>query len=484
MKLSDQIYYQFLESTASRWEPEVLVFLHGLGMDHTSWRNLLPYLRQNYHVLLIDVRGHGNSQKGAEKITWKLLVEDVRFILNKLQITQAHLVGHTLGGYLAIQLAKEFPELVQSLVLISTACVFPESWGEVVLTYKRKLAEKGMKGFSRDIIPYICHPLTDEKELLLETAFNKASIDIYFDLFHLIAQTNWSLILQRLHCPILNLSGEWDPIYPPNVISLGVIYMSNARYLIVPGASNAIQLDQPKVVSEWIMNFIDTEKERLFYANDSFLSNYYSKVKETVSMVSEIDNTETGIAVQVNDCFRVEVNGVEVLEGWNQRNAKYLLLYLLVHGSATREQLCDAIWPEIEIGRAKGYLRVSLNHLRKLIEQPDQEQLLYVDKEHVFLGKNVKSDYHCLKKLIQECKGEEVTEKKLQLIENLQELVTLPLFPGFYQEWVNRLREEMENDLYDLFYWAMRALADQEGWKKIKLVTRFKELENIYSIAK
>ncbi len=100
---------------------EVIVLIHGMGGDLNGWLFNQPALAERYRVVALDLPGHGGSAKTVETGSLEELAEAVSGLLATVGIDSAHLVGHSLGGSVAVQLATDKPELVRSLTLIGSA---------------------------------------------------------------------------------------------------------------------------------------------------------------------------------------------------------------------------------------------------------------------------------------------------------------------------------------------------------------------------
>jgi len=94
-----------------------LVLLHGIGLDRRSWDPVVPALARNFDVIAVDLPGFGDSAPGQADP--KALAEAVAGLLTELGVTSPHLAGHSLGGWVALELAGLGP--VASLTLLSPA---------------------------------------------------------------------------------------------------------------------------------------------------------------------------------------------------------------------------------------------------------------------------------------------------------------------------------------------------------------------------
>jgi 3-oxoadipate enol-lactonase len=103
---------------------EPLVFIHGLGGKADSWRLQLEALSNNYRVLAMDLRGHGQSGYRAEEPVFiRAFAEDVIALLAKLGLEQAH--GLSMGGMIALEIFARCAPKVKSLILADTTAFFP-----------------------------------------------------------------------------------------------------------------------------------------------------------------------------------------------------------------------------------------------------------------------------------------------------------------------------------------------------------------------
>ncbi len=101
-------------------EGEPVVFLHGLGHASGTWHRVLPHLAQRFRVFAVDMLGCGRSDKPRIDYSLWALATYTRYFMDAVGIPRAHLVGHSLGGGIAMHAALQYPERVNRLALIST----------------------------------------------------------------------------------------------------------------------------------------------------------------------------------------------------------------------------------------------------------------------------------------------------------------------------------------------------------------------------
>jgi pimeloyl-ACP methyl ester carboxylesterase len=99
---------------------EPLVLLHGLFGQSDNWFGVAPKLAETFHVLIPDLRNHGHSPHHAE-MDYPLMAADVEKFFAAQKIESAHVIGHSMGGKVAMQFALDFPARVKKLVVADMA---------------------------------------------------------------------------------------------------------------------------------------------------------------------------------------------------------------------------------------------------------------------------------------------------------------------------------------------------------------------------
>jgi pimeloyl-ACP methyl ester carboxylesterase len=97
-----------------------LVFIHGWSCDGRYWRGQVPHFSQQHRVVTLDLAGHGHSGLEREDFTMPAFGEDVKAVLEDLDVEQALLIGHSMGGPVAVEAARLMPERVIGIVGVDT----------------------------------------------------------------------------------------------------------------------------------------------------------------------------------------------------------------------------------------------------------------------------------------------------------------------------------------------------------------------------
>jgi pimeloyl-ACP methyl ester carboxylesterase len=128
---------------------EPLVIIAGLSMDLTALEDIVSQLSRRYQVIVFDNRGAGRSDKPDIPYSIEMMADDTAGLLDGLKISRAHIMGISLGGRIAIALTLKHPELVKSLILVSTGAKVPNTLGRrlifLLLEIPRRVGALGKK---------------------------------------------------------------------------------------------------------------------------------------------------------------------------------------------------------------------------------------------------------------------------------------------------------------------------------------------------
>ncbi len=97
-----------------------LVLIHGYPLDHSIWSPVVPLLENDFDIIMPDLRGFGESGAQGKSPTMTGMAEDMAALLDSLKIKKAVVVGHSMGGYVALAFARSFPERMLALGLVAS----------------------------------------------------------------------------------------------------------------------------------------------------------------------------------------------------------------------------------------------------------------------------------------------------------------------------------------------------------------------------
>ena len=195
---------------------KTLVFIHGLSDNLLYWEYLSTNLKDSYQILRIDLRGHGESELGSDEITMGLFVDDLKNLLDNLNIEKANLIGFSLGGAIALDFTIKYPQRVSSLVLMSTFYKSDEYLNNVLNQFKSAL-NNSFEEFYDLILPMVLCPDVindnfEELELLKKLASKTANTQAYIKAADACSNFNVENDLVQISVPTLILAGKYDEI--------------------------------------------------------------------------------------------------------------------------------------------------------------------------------------------------------------------------------------------------------------------------------
>ena len=224
---------------------EPLVFIHGLGGKADSWRLQLEALSNNYRVLAMDLRGHGQSGYRAEEpVSIRAFAADVLALLAKLGLEQAHICGLSLGGMIALEIFARCAPKVKSLILADTTAFFPPPQArEELLGLFDRLEMASWAAFLAGRILRREAPAEQRQEVTQMLAANRralyrAGLIATFD-------SDYRWVLPLIDLPTLILVGEEDQATPIGYAEYLQANIRGSVLQVIPQAAHLSSLENP-----------------------------------------------------------------------------------------------------------------------------------------------------------------------------------------------------------------------------------------------
>jgi pimeloyl-ACP methyl ester carboxylesterase len=249
---------------SGRGEP--VVFIHGAFIADT-FRPLLaePSLAGHYRLILYHRRGYAGSSRASEPVSVAQQAADCRALLHHLGVERAHVVGHSYGGIVALQLALDAPSVAHSLALLEPGLMvgagaqgYRESLARGVERYREAGAEVVVDGFLQGRWPGYRATL----DRVLPGAFAQAVADAvtWFER-EASGQLGWHFgeaEVRRIGQPTLSvLGGESDALWSRfgETHRLLLEWLPHAEGFVLPGATHFMQIENPRGVAEVLAAF-------------------------------------------------------------------------------------------------------------------------------------------------------------------------------------------------------------------------------------
>ena len=246
-----------------------LLLIMGLGATLEWWNRLTPSLTPRYRTIRFDNRGVGKSDVPAGPYSIPLMADDALAVIDAAGVTSAHVVGLSMGGYIAQELALRHPGRVRSLVLGCTSCggrdavrAAPEVAS--ALAARAKVPQHdAMWG----MVPYTFDASTPRERIAQDLAMRMRSAVSNAGYFaQLDAVRAWGGALGRLSAiavPTLVMHGENDQLVPPENGRILARAIANARLVMLPHASHIFLTDQLEPARDAILTFLSGDDGRV-----------------------------------------------------------------------------------------------------------------------------------------------------------------------------------------------------------------------------
>ncbi len=244
-------------------EGQPLVFIHGLGSSALGWENQVDLFAKHYQVVAFDVRGHGQSDKPPGPYSIPLFAQDAAGLIESLGIAPAHVVGLSLGGMIALQLAVSAPDALKSLTVVNSG---PDM---VLRTFKDRLnvfqrlfvsSVLGMRKMG-EVLSGRLFPKPEHEEIRQIFVERWAANDKPAYMASLRAIIGWSVAdrLGEIRCPTLVIAADQD--YTP--VALKEAYAAKipgATLAVIEDSRHATHVERPEAFNPTLMAFLEKQK--------------------------------------------------------------------------------------------------------------------------------------------------------------------------------------------------------------------------------
>lgn len=242
---------------------DAIVLVHGHATDNRVWDDLTATLANaRYRVVRPDLRGHGTSEAPETGYRYEDHVADLTALIGHIGVGPVHLVGHSLGGGIALLYALEYPTRVRSLVLISPTLP-GYSYSDEFSTFTEHLRVAARNQGPRAMIEqvYLPHPLFDGIRSQPERFDKLRSIMLDYKAPDYLsndppsAPPQASEGLERIAAPTLIVSGENDPEDFRLIADILATSIPNAEKQTLPEAGHIAPMEQPDEVQRLLADF-------------------------------------------------------------------------------------------------------------------------------------------------------------------------------------------------------------------------------------
>ena len=242
-----------------------MTFVHGAGGSSSIWFKQIREFQKHFNVLLLDLRGHGNSNElikkaFQQKYTFQSIAEDVLEVLDHLKIKTSHFIGISLGTIVIRQLAEVHPKRVKSMIM----------GGAILKMNFRSQILMKLGNIFKYVLPYlvlyrffafVIMPNKNHKQsrLLFINEAKKLYQKEFIRWFKLTAEINPVLKWfrqQELNIPTFYVMGQEDYMFLPSVRKVVVKHFKSSTLFVVENCGHVVNVEQPTIFNQEVIAFI------------------------------------------------------------------------------------------------------------------------------------------------------------------------------------------------------------------------------------
>src|SRR5438093_12499989 len=267
---SIELYYE----EHGRGDPLLLIM--GLAADSTAWLFQVPDFAERYRTITFDNRGVGRSSKPPGPYTIHQMADDAAGLLDALRVARAHVLGVSMGGMIAQELALRHPERVRGLVL---ACTYPEPdveaerqrefgigqfGGTVTASGEMRIDLSALDPlmFFQHLLPRVFNQSFLDRELPRLMQLSAGALHYGFSMHAILGQVAAVMghkATDRLHliaAPTLVITGDADLLISPANPDLLARSIPGAKLVKVAGGSHGFNFETPEIFNRAVLDFL------------------------------------------------------------------------------------------------------------------------------------------------------------------------------------------------------------------------------------
>ncbi len=240
-----------------------LVFLHAFPLSHGMWRDQIREFAPDYRIIAPDARGFGESTQFEGEPSLAIVARDVNALLDKLNVTQPIILcGLSMGGYTALEFARQFPDRLAGLILADTRA---DADSDEAKSARDEMIEFAQHHSGEEVaekmLPKLLGQTTRAHNLAVAARVRELAMDLTG---HNAAAMSLALrnrrdstdILSEIKVPTLVVGGAQDEICSPEIMAQMAAQIHGARHETIRDAGHLSNLEAPEsfntVLREWL----------------------------------------------------------------------------------------------------------------------------------------------------------------------------------------------------------------------------------------
>ena len=239
--------------------------IRGVGSNVDHWYEQVPVLSKKFKLLVFDNRGIARSSDPGGSFSTRDMAADTAALMEAVGIEKAHILGYSMGGMIAQEMALAYPDRVNGLVLVATDCGI-------------SLRIKAKPEFSRLFSEMVRQGTDEAKKAAARCLFGKQTLETRPDIIQRYTEVSlrfpasqqilarqWAAITRHDACdrlpdissPTLAITGSGDELIPPANAKIMAEKIPVAQMISIDGGGHLFLIEQPEAFNEAVIGFLD-----------------------------------------------------------------------------------------------------------------------------------------------------------------------------------------------------------------------------------
>jgi len=246
----------------SAGQGSAVVLLHGFLESSQIWKAFAEDLSKEYRVVTVDFPGHGRSQIIGEVHSMEMMAETVKFVLDKLEITENVIVGHSMGGYVSLAFAQMYPDFIKGIGLFHSQASADSDETKENRRRTINIVRRNRIGFISSFIPDLfaeanIPKFQDEIDLLKKHASEISPEGIIAAIEGMKQRSSKLDLLMQAKIPFLFIAGKEDSRIPVQNVMAQAILPELAEVLILSNVGHMGFIEAKTETLQMIKGFLN-----------------------------------------------------------------------------------------------------------------------------------------------------------------------------------------------------------------------------------
>jgi 3-oxoadipate enol-lactonase len=239
-----------------------VLMIQGLGASKNAWNLQRIAMATRFRIISFDNRGAGRSDKPTEPFTLEQMADDALAVLDAAGIETAHVVGASMGGVISQIVAVKYPHRVRSLTLVCTACRNHPWRQELLQTWAKTAADKGMIEVGKEAAQWVMSPRSFRRLVPAFTWMGPLAAlrprHSFVSQIDAILNTREDLVdqLSTITAPTMVIVGNQDILTPRGDSEEIAERIPNAELVVISGAAHGLMMEHSSTFNRILIEFL------------------------------------------------------------------------------------------------------------------------------------------------------------------------------------------------------------------------------------